>query len=168
MGMNIMSSSTQTSARAVYVAVTEPQNYKGVLTMKVKLDSGARLPQRAHDADVGYDLYARKWDTVPAHGSAVFDTGVHIELPANVAGLLVSKSGLNVNHGLTSEGLIDPGFTGSIHVKLYNNTDDDYTVRKGDKISQLLLVPCLTPDLELVDELAETERSDRGFGSTGR
>ena len=136
--------------------------------MKVKLDPGARLPQRAHLADAGYDLYAKERNTVPAHGSAEFDTGVHIELPANVAGLIVSKSGLNINHGLTSEGLIDPGFTGSIRVKLYNNTDTDYCVRKGDKISQLLLVPFLTPDLEIVEELDDTERGSAGYGSTGR
>lgn len=136
--------------------------------MNVKLSDGAFLPTRAHSTDVGYDLYAREWQTIPARGSAVFDTGVHVELPTNTAGLIVSKSGLNVKHGLTSEGLIDPGYVGSIRVKLYNNTDEDYCVRKGDKISQLLLVPCFTPDLELVDELTPTERGNNGFGSTGR
>lgn len=136
--------------------------------MKIKLDAGATMPLRAHSTDVGYDLYAREWQTIPARGSAIFDTGVHVELPMNTAGLIVSKSGLNVKHGLTSEGLIDPGYVGSIRVKLYNNTDEDYCVRKGDKISQLLLVPCFTPDLDLVDELADTERGNNGFGSTGR
>lgn len=136
--------------------------------MKVKLDKGAYMPERAHDLDAGYDLRAMEEKMVWPHSSAVFDTGVHIQLPPNIAGLVVSKSGLNVKHNLTSRGLIDPGYTGSICVKLYNHGDKHYTVNAGDKISQLLLVPFLTPELELADELEETERGDGGFGSTGR
>jgi dUTP pyrophosphatase len=135
--------------------------------MKVKLDSGATMPLRVHSADAGYDLYAREWQTVPARGSAEFDTGVHIELPPNTVGFIKSKSGLNTKHNLLSEGVVDCGYTGSIRVKLYNHGNKDYIVRKGEKISQLVILPILTPDLELVEELAPTERGDNGFGSTG-
>jgi dUTP pyrophosphatase len=82
--------------------------------------------------------------------------------------MLKSKSGLNVNHGITSEGVIDVGYTGSIVVKLYNQSGDDYTVHAGDKITQLVILPILTPELELVDDLESTERGNGGFGSTGR
>ena len=139
--------------------------------MKVKLDKGAIMPTRAHHTDAGLDIYSRETKVVPARGCAKFDTGVHIELPDYpdlTAGVLMSKSGLNVNHGITSEGLVDVGYTGSIVVKLYNNSDTDYEVKEGDKISQLVIVPVLTPFLELVDDLDETERGDGGFGSTGR
>ena len=136
--------------------------------MKVKLDKGAIMPTRAHDTDAGLDLYAIKQDYIPARGSATIDTGVHIQLPPGTAGLLVSKSGLNVKHNLTSTGLIDEGYVGSIRVKLYNHGWSGYYVEAGDKISQLVILPVLKPELELAEELEETERGDGGFGSTGR
>ena len=136
--------------------------------MKIKLDDGAIMPTRAHPTDAGLDLYARETQIVPARESAKFDTGVHIELPQNTFGLIFSKSGLNVKHDLTSEGVVDQGYSGSIVVKLYNNGGYDYKVNKGDKISQLVVVPCLFPDVELVDEIDGLERGNNGFGSSGR
>lgn len=153
--------------------------------MKIMLDEGAYMPTRAHDTDAGYDLYAKNDFTVPKTlvsgsgydgsfygsgyiGNAVHYTGVHVEIPEGYVGMVKSKSGLNVNHGLTAEGVIDCGYTGSIVVKLYNHTSKDYSFKKGDKIAQLVIMPIITPDLELVDSLEETERGDGGFGSTGR
>lgn len=136
--------------------------------MKIVLDKWAKMPTRAHATDAGLDLYARETQIVPARESAIFNTGVHIELPPNTAGFLKSKSGLNVKHGITSEGVVDVGYVGSIVVKLYNHSGYDYTVNEGDKISQLVIVPILTPELELVDSLEDTERGNGGFGSTGR
>ena len=136
--------------------------------MKVMLDAGATMPTRAHPTDAGLDLYARDTAIIPAKDSVVFDTGVHIELPQNTVGFVMSKSGLNVNHGLTSEGVIDVGYTGSIKVKLYNNSGYDYKVNAGDKISQLVILPMLALPLELVDSLEDTERGSNGFGSTGK
>ena len=134
----------------------------------VKLDEGAKMPTRAHKTDAGYDLYARETQIVPARESAKFDTGVHIEIPTGYVGMLKSKSGLNVNHGITSEGVIDAGYTGSIVAKLYNNSGYDYTVNAGDKITQLVIMPILTPELLEVAELGDTDRGNGGFGSTGR
>ena len=136
--------------------------------MKVKLDNGAYMPERAHETDAGADLRTPHDVTVGARGSVVIDTGVHIELPPNTVGMLKSKSGLNVKHGITSEGVIDVGYTGSIRVKLYNHSDKAYEVKAGDKISQLVVMPILIPSFELVDELEDTERGNGGFGSTGR
>lgn len=136
--------------------------------MKIKLDPMAWIPERAHDTDAGLDLKSPINITVPARGSATIDTGVHIQLPPGTCGMLKSKSGLNVKHGITSEGVIDEGYTGSIVVKLYNHTFDDYHVNIGDKISQLVIVPILTPELKFVDDLEGGERGDNGFGSTGR
>lgn len=135
--------------------------------MKIKLDPGAKMPTRAHSTDAGLDIYSMDTVIVPAKESVTLDTGVHIELPVGTVGMLKSKSGLNVNHGIVSEGVIDVGYTGSIRVKLYNHSGYDYKVNAGDKISQLVIMPILTPELELVDELEETERGANGFGSTG-
>jgi dUTP pyrophosphatase len=136
--------------------------------MRIKLDEGAKMPTRAHNTDAGLDLYAREAQVIPARGSAIFDTGVHIELPIGTVGMLKSKSGLNVKHGITSEGVIDVGYIGSIRAKLFNHSNKDYVVNKGDKITQLVIMPILIPDLEVVDELDATERGDNGFGSSGR
>lgn len=138
--------------------------------MKVKIDPGSccRMPEKAHDMDGGFDLFAPESAVVPARGSAVIDTGVHIQLPPGTAGLLVSKSGLNIKHNLTSTGLIDQGYTGSIRVKLYNHGDEDYTIEAGDKISQLVVLKIMDVSLQEVSELDESERGANGFGSTGR
>ena len=138
------------------------------MIIKIKLDEGAKMPTRAHETDAGLDIYAREDQIVPARESAIFDTGVHIELPVGTVGMLKSKSGLNVKYGITSEGVIDVGYTGSIVVKLYNHSGVDYKVKAGDKISQLVIHPILTPTPYFVSSLEETDRGDNGFGSSGR
>ena len=136
--------------------------------MKVLLDKGAYMPTRAFATDAGLDIKTPIGFILPKGGSRVIDTGVHIQLPAGTVGMLKSKSGLNIKHGITSEGVIDEGYTGSIKVKLYNNGNGDVIFNAGDKISQLVILPILTPELELVDSLEETERGANGFGSTGK
>lgn len=136
--------------------------------MKVTLDPDAKMPTRAHETDAGLDLYSRDdWYLGPWE-SKTFDTGVHVELPPGTGGLLVAKSGLNITRDLTSTGLIDETYTGSLAIKLYNQGSNGYMIRKGDKISQLVIFPVLRPELELVDKLEETGRGNNGFGSTGR
>lgn len=136
--------------------------------MKIKLDPGAKLPTKAHAEDAGFDLYTPERVIVAAGGSAVIDTGVHIQLPPGTAGLLVSKSGLNVNHDITSTGLIDQGYTGSIRVKLYNHGNNDYYIAAGEKISQLVVLKIMDVSVQTVDELDASERGDAGFGSSGK
>jgi len=135
--------------------------------MKIMLDKEAIMPVRAHSTDAGLDLFSRESFLIEPGHSHAFDTGVHIELPEGTAGFLKSKSGLNVKYGLTSEGVIDVGYTGPIVVKVYNHSNKAYLVHKGDKISQLVIVKIDTPELEVVDSLEETERGNDGFGSTG-
>lgn len=136
--------------------------------IRVKLDGGALEPKRAYKTDAGLDLFSREFGTVPAFGSAVFDTGVHVDIPKGYVGFLKSKSGLNIKHSITSEGVIDAGYTGSIKVKLYNHSDKDYDVRYHDKITQLVILPIETPKVEIVKSLDDTDRGDNGFGSTGK
>ncbi len=135
----------------------------------VFLDEKALMPSKAHKDDAGWDLFAPGPDIVPRHGSAIIDTGVHIAIPAGYAGLLVSKSGLSTKHDLISDGLIDAGYTGSIHVKLYNLGDVSYMIDRGDKISQIVFIPIAEPALiETTEPLPDTERGAKGFGSSGK
>lgn len=137
--------------------------------MNIYVETGAYLPERAHKTDAGLDIKAKETKFIKAHSSAILHTGLHVQLPYGTAGLLVSKSGLNVNHGITSTGLIDEGYTGEILVKLYNNSDENYLVHEGDKISQLVVIPVFYGGINIVDSLDEnTERGDKGFGSSGK
>lgn len=136
--------------------------------MKVFLDQIAILPTRAHSTDAGLDLYTPTACYVPAHGSVVIETGVHIELPEGTYGSLQSKSGLNLKNIVSCGGTIDQGYTGQIKAKLYNLGDEDYFFSRGDKICQLVVQPCLYVPVEQVFEWSnDTERGDNGFGSTG-
>lgn len=138
-------------------------------TMKVMLDPGAFMPERAHKADAGLDLRAKESVLVLAGGWAIFDTGVHISIPEGYYGKLESKSGLNIKYSIVSlGGVIDSGYTGSIKVKLYNHGTEDYHFIRGDKIVQLIIQPYEAPEMVVVNELDDTDRGANGFGSTGR
>lgn len=138
------------------------------MKLKVKLDPGAYMPTRAHETDAGLDLYAMMDHEVPAYGSAAFDTGVHIEIPEGYVGDVKSKSGLMMNHDITTDGTVDCGYTGSIRVKLFNHSPLRYDVKAGQKIAQLVIKKIITPEPEQVSDLEATERGDGGFGSTGK
>lgn len=141
--------------------------------IKVKLDEGARMPEKAHIDDAGYDLFAVGSYTVPptivnSVGSAIISTGVHIELPHGYYARVDSRSGLNFKHGLTTTGIIDGGYRGEIKVKLYNHTQEEYKINDGDRVAQLIIERL--PEVKLIEaeDLSETERESGGFGSTGR
>lgn len=136
--------------------------------MRVKLDAGAKAPTRAHKTDAGLDLYSRENKRVRALGEAIFKTGVHVEIPHGCAGLIVSKSGLHIKHGITTTGLIDEGYSGEIVIRLFNDGYDDYEIHAGDKISQLVIIPVLNEAVEIAEEIEEGERGNAGFGSTGK
>lgn len=142
------------------------------MKMKVVLDPKAILPTRAHEMDAGLDLYSPIEGYVFSNdgiceNSLCIDTGVHVAIPEGYVGTIKSRSGMNVKHGITCEGVIDAGYTGSIVVKLYNNSTENVMIRRGQKIAQLVILPIITPELELVDSLEATERGNGGFGSTG-
>ena len=137
--------------------------------MNIYVEKGSYAPNRAHKTDAGLDIRSRKTRLVKAHSSALFHTGLHVQLPHGTAGLLVSKSGLNVKHGITSTGLIDEGYTGEIMVKLYKYSDSDNLVNACDLLSQVVVNPVLYEDVHFVDSLDEnSERGDKGFGSSGK
>jgi dUTP pyrophosphatase len=140
----------------------------GEIKMKIMLDKGAYMPIRGHKDDAGLDLRTPVAFSILPGGSAKIDTGVHIDIRPGLVGMLKSKSGLNVKHGITSEGVIDAGYTGSIVVKLYNHGTDAVAFSAGDKITQLVLLPVYIPDeLVVVDGFEQTDRGSNGFGSTG-
>ena len=136
--------------------------------MRIKLDGYGIAPQRAHGTDAGLDLFTPYAFTLPSGERKVIYTGVHVELPKNTVGYIRGKSGLMARKGIVVDGTIDEGYTGEIGVIMFNLSDKRVVFNEGDKIAQLVVQPVLYPGMVIVDELAETERGDDGFGSTGR
>lgn len=137
-------------------------------SINVVVDKDCYPPIKAHSADAGFDLRTPVDVIIPKGKSAVIDTGVHFEIPNGYVGFLKSKSGLNVKFGITTEGVIDSGYTGAVMVKVYNNGDSFYRFERGDKITQIVFLPIPNFSLNFVDELNPTERGDNGFGSSGK
>ena len=139
-----------------------------------QLDDGLPVPGYAKEGDAGADLMARTDVVLRCRGGrAVVPTGVAVAIPAGYAGLVLPRSGLAARHGLTclnTPGLIDSGYRGELQVVLVNHDPDhDYTVNRGDRIAQLVLVKVEQAAFELVEDggLEESERGSGGFGHTG-
>jgi dUTP pyrophosphatase len=135
--------------------------------MKIVLDKNAYMPHRAHIYDGGLDLRAQTDGWILPKCRRTFDTGVHIEIPKMCVGLMTSKSGLMAKHGITCRGTIDCGYTGSVKAVLFNHGWLPVKIKAAQKIAQIVIMPIITPDMELVDTLDRTDRGTGGFGSTG-
>ena len=133
-----------------------------------KLGYDSTLPTRGSDGAVGYDLYSN-CDGVIAKGErGVVSTGIAISLPPGVYGRVAPRSGLAMKNGIQiGAGVIDPDYTGEISVIIFNMGDNDFEVKKGARIAQLILERCETPPVEEIGLLQETLRGEGGFGSTG-
>lgn len=137
------------------------------MEIKVVADEGANIPNRAHKSDAGLDLYATKGGWIFPFCRKAFDTGIHVAIPEGYVGLLTSKSGLMDKQGITSRGTIDCGYTGSIRAVLFNHSWKFIKIKPRQKITQLVILPIITPDPEVVGSLDATDRGKGGFGSTG-
>ena len=138
-----------------------------------RLHPDAVVPSNARPGDAGLDLCAvHDVDLAAAGGRGIVGTGIAVELPWGHAALVLPRSGLARNHGVTclnAPGLIDAGYRGELQVLLVNtDPTTPYTVHAGDRIAQLLVVPFPAVELVEVDELAPSERGDRGWGHSGR
>lgn len=136
--------------------------------MPVIVEQGGFLPHRAYALDAGLDLRSPEDGVIPAHGYIAVDTLVHVQLPHGTYGKLCSKSGLNILHGITSDGTIDEGYVGSIKVALHNDGDEDYEFKRGDKITQLVIHKIDRPLVVQTNQLHAGDRGNNGYGSTGR
>ncbi len=129
---------------------------------------GAYLPAYSHPGDAGADLQSGVDTVIPARGRALVPTGIKIMLPEGCAGLVWPRSGLAVKQGLDcGAGVIDSKYRGEIKVLLFNHTDADFQIKKGDRIAQLIIQKIETVQFIKVDELENTARGEGGFGSSG-
>ena len=137
-----------------------------------KLNDEAVLPSRAHEGDAGLDLYACEAAHIGPGERWSVGTGVAVEIPYRHAGLVLPRSGMAREHGITlvnSPGLIDAGYRGELRVLLLNTDPAEvFRVAPGDRIAQLVLVPVAIAAPVEAAALAESQRGDGGFGSSGR
>lgn len=148
------------------------------MKLKVKLlNDDAQIPTRSNATDAGYDLYASEDKVIIKGLVTTVHTGIAIAVPPTdyegddirCYARVAPRSGLAIKHGIdTFAGVVDQGYTGEVIVALFNTGIDEYQVKKGDRIAQLIITPILTPPIEVVDELEATERGDGGFGSSGK
>jgi dUTP diphosphatase len=135
-----------------------------------RLRPDAVLPSRAYAGDAGVDLASCERVELPPGARAVVGTGLAVAIPEGHAGFVQPRSGLALRHGLTivnTPGLVDAGYRGEIRVVLLNtDARESFVVEPGMRIAQLVVVPVGRVDVVEVDELPESERSVRGFGSS--
>ncbi|MFH2068652.1 MAG: dUTP diphosphatase [Candidatus Omnitrophota bacterium] len=128
-----------------------------------------QTPGYHRPGDAGLDLRASESITLAPGQRYPVKTGLHFAIPDGVVGLIKDRSGLALKFGLhTLAGVIDSNYRGEIMVVLINLGEKEYQVNIGDRIAQLVLLPCLQADLTTVSTLPETERNDSGFGSSGK
>lgn len=135
--------------------------------MRFQIDRGGIVPTRAHKDDAGIDLYTPERLVIRSKSAIHVDLRIRVEIPEGHVGLLTSKSGLMKNNGIKTTGTIDHGYSGRVGVTVFNHSDSDYIIAKGSKITQLVVMPCITDTVEIVDRIESGERAEDGFGSTG-
>lgn len=138
------------------------------LLLKVKrITESARLPVRTNPSDAGLDLYADEDVRLLQNTTTKISTGIAIELPYGTVGLFLDRSSLGSKSIHNFAGVIDSSYRGELFVVLHNAGTTTYTINKGAKIAQLVVLPILLPTAYEVNELTSTERGDKGFGSSG-
>jgi dUTP pyrophosphatase len=134
-----------------------------------RLRPDAELPSQAYEGDAGLDLAACEPVVLEPGERAIVPTGVGVEIPEGYAGFVQPRSGLAARHGIgivNSPGLIDSGYRGEIRVVLLNTGREPFSVEVGMRIAQLVVAPVASVRVVEVDELAASERAERGFGSS--
>ena len=137
----------------------------------LKLDVDLPTPSHSHPGDGGADLYSRIDAILSPRERQMVPTGIAVAVPDGYAGLVVPRSGLAARHGIgvvNGPGLLDAGYRGEINVILVNHGSEPFTINRGDRIAQLVVVPVVVQEFVEVDELPPSPRGDGGFGSTGR
>jgi dUTP pyrophosphatase len=140
--------------------------------IKIKLlNEFGKIPSKSHQSDIGYDLYSDSLINLEPQKVTLVTLGIAIELPENIGGFVLPRSGLSSKHliaPINAPGLIDPGYRGELKVPLMNYSDSEYLVQQHERIAQLVLIKTENLLFEEVTELQNSDRSDGGFGSTGK
>ena len=162
-------SQTQPSPEAIRRLAYEISDIKMADALKVKLlSSKAKLPAKGTSLAAGYDLTSAQQITIPVNGRALVQTDISISVPKGTYGRIAPRSGLAVKHGITTgAGVIDADYTGPIGIVLFNHGNQEFQIREGDRVAQLILEQIANKPVIEVQELTQTSWGDKRFGSTG-
>ncbi|MDO4988723.1 MAG: dUTP diphosphatase [Synergistes sp.] len=141
------------------------------ITVKIKAAEGITLPAYATDGASGLDIRASEATVIKSGGRACVPTGIFMEIPCGYEAQVRPRSGLALKHGVTvlnTPGTIDSDYRGEIRVILANFGEEDFAIEVGDRIAQIVFAEVTKADVLRCDVLDDTDRSDGGFGSTGR
>jgi dUTP pyrophosphatase len=133
-----------------------------------KIRDDARLPTRAHHDDAGIDLYSCGEHIVVSGETKFIEIGIALEIPEGYVGLIWDKSSIGSKSIKTLGGVIDAGYRGELKIMVHNLSENSYTFEHGHKVAQMLIQKVELCDIEEVNELSDSHRGDRGFGSTGK
>lgn len=151
--------------------MTTPKKQRTGPELKVFLRSDkATLPTKGSELAAGYDLYSSEEAVIPAKGQGMVSTDISVIVPVGTYGRVAPRSGLAVKHGIsTGAGVIDADYRGEVKIVLFNHSDKDFSIAKGDRIAQLVLEQIINAEIVSIthEELDQTVRGDGGFGSTG-
>lgn len=131
-----------------------------------KLDEDAIVPVRKSKGAAGYDLASPITTVIPPHTIQKIDLKIACAIPEGFCGKIATRSSVNLKQ-ITIEGVVDSDYRGSVGLMVNNQSDSALEVYRGDRLAQLILEKITTPEVEVVDDLDETERGEGGFGSTG-
>lgn len=132
------------------------------------LSPDATTPVRATPESAGYDLFSSVTSRVPSFGQSIVETGIAVQIPSGHYGRLVVRSGICARYSVhVGAGVIDQDYRGPLRIIMFNLSDQDFLINKGQKVAQLILEKISTPTVQIVDSLSVTERGSGGFGSTG-
>jgi dUTP pyrophosphatase len=140
------------------------------ITLKIqRLSADVPVPGYAYEGDAAFDLYSREDVTLQQGERAAVPTGLAMAIPDGYVGLVWDKSGLAIKRGLkTLGGVVDSGYRGEVLVGMFNTGKEPYTFKKGEKVAQMIIQRKEVVQIEEVDELDDTQRSNKGFGSSGK
>ncbi len=136
----------------------------------LRLDPALPLPRQTHPGDAGVDLRARESATLAPGERTLIPTGIAVAIPEGHVGLVCPRSGLAMRHGISvvnAPGVVDAGYRGELQVIAVNLGDETVTLRRGDRIAQLVVVPLANLGFDEVTELPASTRGEDGFGSSG-
>lgn len=137
-----------------------------------KLNDRAQLPTRGSEQAAGWDLYSNNEEAVnvEAHTTVMIGTGLSMAIPDGYFGAVYARSGLATKQGLRPAncvGVIDSDYRGELIVSLHNDTNERKIINPNERIAQLVVMPYLSVEFDEKDNLDETSRGEKGFGSTG-
>ena len=157
-----------TKSKRLFMSSEDESDMNSLIrTIKVDITKESAIPEKGIEGSAAYDLKAHDNEVIPAHGVAMIPLNLKVAIPPGYFLLLLSRSGLAVKGIITLAGLVDSNYRGIVSAVLANSTDENFVIKKGQRCCQGVLLRTTEVEFNQVEKLDETNRNDKGFGSSG-